>query len=140
MCQHRKGGRFELLFPHQSDSVAYSVSSQANVYHGTSPSTPPVSSNPSSPYPSPYPDSIALKVYKTSILSFKSRSAYMVGEHRLKNAYTAVSNPRKMVRTWAEKELRNLRRLGAGGINAPRVVEVRENVLVMEFLGDVDGK
>lgn len=113
---------------------------QANVYHGASPSPPPVNSNPAAPYPSPYPASIALKVYKTSILSFKSRAAYMVGEHRLKHAYTAVSNPRKMVRTWAEKELRNLRRLDAGGVACPKVVEVRENVLVMEFLGDVDGK
>jgi RIO kinase 1 len=46
-----------------------------------------------------------------------------------------------MVRLWAEKELRNLRRLAAEGIKTPRAVEVRENVLVMEFLGkDVDGE
>ena len=113
---------------------------QANVYHGTSPTTPPISTNPSSPYPDPYPASIALKVYKTSILSFKTRSAYMVGDNRLKNSYTAVSNPRKMVRTWAEKELRNLRRLWNGGVKCPVVVDVRENVLVMEFLGGVDGR
>ncbi len=43
-----------------------------------------------------------------------------------------------MVRLWAEKELRNLRRLEEGGIRAPRVVEGRENVLVMEFLGHDD--
>lgn len=41
-----------------------------------------------------------------------------------------------MVRVWAEKEMRNLRRLEQGGIRAPRVFEVKENVLVMEFLGD----
>jgi RIO kinase 1 len=40
-----------------------------------------------------------------------------------------------MVRLWAEKELRNLRRLVQGGIRAPIVIEQRENVLVMEFLG-----
>ncbi len=64
----------------------------------------------------------------------------MVGDNRLKNSYTAVSNPRKMVRTWAEKELRNLRRLWNGGVRCPVVVDVRENVLVMEFLGAVDGR
>lgn len=41
-----------------------------------------------------------------------------------------------MVRLWAEKELRNLKRLGNGGVRCPGVVEGRENVLVMEFLGD----
>lgn len=40
-----------------------------------------------------------------------------------------------MVRLWAEKELRNLRRLVQGGVRAPIVIEQRENVLVMEFLG-----
>lgn len=86
-------------------------------------------------YPTPYPTNLALKIYKTSILSFKSRSQYIAGSHRFRNAYTKVTNPRKMVRVWAEKELRNLRRLDDGGIRCPKVVECRENVLVMEFLG-----
>lgn len=43
-----------------------------------------------------------------------------------------------MVRVWAEKELRNLRRLEQFGVRAPRVVEGKENVLVMEFLGTDD--
>jgi tRNA A-37 threonylcarbamoyl transferase component Bud32 len=86
-------------------------------------------------YPSPYPRNLALKIYKTSILSFRTRSQYIAGSHRFRNAYTKVTNPRKMVRVWAEKELRNLRRLADGGIRCPKVVECRENVLVMEFLG-----
>jgi RIO kinase 1 len=40
-----------------------------------------------------------------------------------------------MVKVWAEKELRNLRRLEQAGVRAPRVVEGKENVLVMDFLG-----
>ena len=40
-----------------------------------------------------------------------------------------------MVKVWAEKELRNLRRLEQAGIRAPRVVVGKENVLVLEFLG-----
>lgn len=44
-----------------------------------------------------------------------------------------------MVRLWAEKEMRNLKRLKAADIPCPEPLEVRENVLVMSFLGDKDG-
>jgi RIO kinase 1 len=44
-----------------------------------------------------------------------------------------------MVRLWAEKELRNLRRLRGAGIPCPEPLEVRENVLVMGFLGNREG-
>lgn len=47
--------------------------------------------------------------------------------------------PAKWVRMWAEKEMRNLRRLVAAGIPCPEPIEVRENVLVMTFLGDSEG-
>lgn len=60
----------------------------------------------------------------------------MVGEHRFKGEYTSSKNPRKMVRVWAEKELRNLKRLEQGGVPSPKVIEVKQNVLVMEYLGD----
>lgn len=87
------------------------------------------------PEPSPYPPTIAVKIYRTSILNFRSRKSYIEGEHRFRGGYTSAKNPRKMVRLWAEKELRNLRRLVQGGVRAPIVIEQRENVLVMEFLG-----
>jgi RIO kinase 1 len=60
------------------------------------------------------------------------------GEHRFRRGYNR-KNPRKMVRLWAEKELRNLRRLRAAGIPCPEPLEVRENVLVMSFLGNREG-
>ncbi len=60
----------------------------------------------------------AVKVFKTSILVFKDRDKYVSGEYRFRNGY-CKSNPRKMVQTWAEKEMRNLRRLHAAGIPAP---------------------
>lgn len=58
----------------------------------------------------------------------------MSGEFRFRHGYCR-SNPRKMVRTWAEKEMRNLVRLETGGIRAPRPLLLRSHVLVMEFLG-----
>ena len=48
-------------------------------------------------------------MFKTSILVFKDRDKYVTGEFRFRRGY-CKSNPRKMVRLWAEKELRNLTR------------------------------
>mmetsp|Transcript_58750 Transcript_58750/g.139998 ORF Transcript_58750/g.139998 Transcript_58750/m.139998 type:complete len:573 (-) Transcript_58750:14-1732(-) len=76
----------------------------------------------------------AVKVYKTSILVFKDRARYVEGEFRFRNGY-CKGNPRKMVAQWAEKEMRNLKRLASAGILCPEVVEVRQNVLVMDFIG-----
>ncbi|GLB38338.1 putative protein kinase superfamily, RIO-type Ser Thr kinase family protein [Lyophyllum shimeji] len=99
-----------------------STGKEANVYHALTPEN----------------AHLALKIYKTSILVFKDRDKYVTGEHRFRRGYSR-RNPRKMVRLWAEKEMRNLKRLVAAGIPCPDPVEVRENVLVMSFIGDKDG-
>ena len=57
----------------------------------------------------------------------------MEGEFRFRNGPTG-KNPRKMVRMWAEKELRNLRRLEEK-IPCPKPLLVKSNVLVMDFIG-----
>jgi len=79
-------------------------------------------------------DEFAVKIYKTSILVFRDRDKYVSGEHRWRKGY-CKSNPRKMVKTWAEKELRNYRRIYAAGIRTPRPILLKGHVLVMEFLG-----
>ena len=48
---------------------------------------------------------LAVKVYKTSILVFKDRDRYVSGDYRFRTGYSK-SNPRKMVKVWAEKEFR----------------------------------
>ncbi|XP_041987310.1 serine/threonine-protein kinase RIO1 [Aricia agestis] len=77
----------------------------------------------------------AVKIFKTSILVFKDRDKYVSGEYRFRNGYCR-SNPRKMVRTWAEKELRNLHRLYNAGINVPEPIILRSHILVMAFMGE----
>ncbi|KAI8969622.1 RIO1 family-domain-containing protein [Trametes punicea] len=99
-----------------------STGKEANVYHAVSPDH----------------RHLALKIYKTSILVFKDRDRYVSGEFRFRRGYSR-HNPRKMVRLWAEKEMRNLKRLRAAGIRCPEPIEVRENVLVMTFVGNKDG-
>lgn len=80
----------------------------------------------------------AIKVYKTSILVFKDRDRYVTGEHRFRSGYNKGNN-RAMVKVWAEKEFRNLKRLYLAGIPCPEPVYLRLHVLVMSFLGDKKG-
>lgn len=80
----------------------------------------------------------AIKVYKTSILVFKDRDKYVSGEFRFKHGYNKSSN-RAMVKVWAEKEYRNLRRLHAAGIPCPEPVYLKAHVMVMSFLGSSKG-
>lgn len=80
----------------------------------------------------------AIKVYKTSILVFKDRAKYVTGEYRFRQGYNKGNN-RAMVKVWAEKEMRNLKRIYAAGIPCPEPVYLRLHVLVMGFLGDSKG-
>jgi RIO kinase 1 len=80
---------------------------------------------------------IAIKIYKTSILVFKDRDRYVSGDSRFSKY--SKHNPRKMVKMWAEKEMRNLKRLVTAGINCPEPLYLKLHVLVMTFLGDKKG-
>ncbi|XP_041847481.1 serine/threonine-protein kinase RIO1 isoform X1 [Melanotaenia boesemani] len=95
-----------------------STGKEANVYHASTSAG----------------DSRAIKIYKTSILLFKDRDKYVSGEFRFRHGY-CKGNPRKMVRTWAEKEMRNLIRLQTAGIPSPEPVLLRSHVLLMGFIG-----
>lgn len=124
------------------DSIAGCISTgkEANVYHATSTIDPTVWTTTRNPHIRP--DSaeegktweLAVKVYKTSVLVFKDRARYVEGEFRFRRGGYQSGNPRKMVAQWAEKELRNLKRIKQF-IPCPDVYEVRQNVLVMGFLG-----
>lgn len=95
-----------------------STGKEANVYHAVSKGG----------------EEYAIKIYKTSILVFKDRDKYVSGEFRFRHGYCR-SNPRKMVRTWAEKEMRNLLRMQNAGLPVPTPVLLRSHVLVMSFCG-----
>ncbi|XP_026454086.1 serine/threonine-protein kinase rio1-like [Papaver somniferum] len=95
-----------------------STGKEANVYHATKEDG----------------QEFAVKVYKTSVLGFKDRDRYIQGDYRFRYGY-CKHNPRKMVKTWAEKEMRNLMRLKAAGIRCPTPILLRLHVLVMEFVG-----
>ena len=98
-----------------------STGKEANVYYASTPSG----------------ESRAIKIYKTSILMFKDRDKYVTGEFRFRRGY-CKGNPRKMVRTWAEKEMRNLCRLKTANIPCPEPIRLRSHVLLMGFIGKDD--
>lgn len=105
-----------------SISGCISTGKEANVYHAVTEDG----------------KNLAVKIYKTSILVFKDRDKYVSGEYRFRQGYSK-SNPRKMVKVWAEKEMRNLKRLYQAGIPCPEPLTLRSHVLVMTFLGTKDG-
>lgn len=94
-----------------------STGKEANVYHATGTE-----------------NDLAVKIYKTSILTFKDRERYVTGEFRYRHGY-CKSNPRKMVAVWAEKEMRNLARMHEAGLTVPKPHMLKGHVLVMDFLG-----
>lgn len=107
-----------------------STGKEANVYHAVGGST-------SNDTHLPKYTNMAIKIYKTSILVFKDRDRYVSGDSRFSRY--SKHNPRKMVKMWAEKEMRNLKRLWGAGIPCPEPVYLKLHVLVMSFLGDEKG-
>ncbi|XP_033608866.1 serine/threonine-protein kinase RIO1 isoform X2 [Cryptotermes secundus] len=95
-----------------------STGKEANVYHATGKEN----------------QDVAIKIYKTSILVFKDRDKYVSGEFRFRRGYCR-HNPRRMVRTWAEKEIRNLVRMHSEGLPVPAPILLRGHVLLMDFIG-----
>ena len=120
-----------------------STGKEANVYYAkagkaaamaTTTTATAVTSTNSTTTPATPVTEFAIKIYKTSILVFKDRDKYVSGEHRWRKGY-CKSNPRKMVKVWAEKEMRNYRRLHMAGIPCPEPILLKSHVLLMEFLG-----
>lgn len=106
-----------------------STGKEANVYHAVA-----ASEDPDTP-----DTQVAIKVYKTSILVFKDREKYVTGEFRFRKGFNKGDN-RAMVKLWAEKEMRNLKRIHASGIPCPEPLYLRRHVLGMTFIGDSKGK
>ncbi|KIW25251.1 uncharacterized protein PV07_08443 [Cladophialophora immunda] len=102
-----------------------STGKEANVYHAVA----------ASEDDSQEDTHVAIKVYKTSILVFKDREKYVTGEFRFRKGYKTRDN-RAMVKMWAEKEMRNLKRIHAARIPCPEPLYLRRHVLGMSFIGN----
>lgn len=77
---------------------------------------------------------LAIKIYYTSTAEFrKGMMKYIQGDPRFKRF---KKSPRGIIYTWTQKEYKNLRRVEAAGINAPRPIAFQRNILVMTFIGE----
>jgi RIO kinase 1 len=78
-------------------------------------------------------EDLAVKIYLTASAEFKKGMLkYIEGDYRFKNV---KRNTRSLIFTWAQKEFRNLEQASRAKVRVPKPVAVKNNVLVMEFIG-----
>jgi RIO kinase 1 len=78
---------------------------------------------------------VAVKVYRINTSTFKHMSNYIIGDPRFKSIHPAK---RDIIFAWTTKEFKNLERLNRAGVNAPKPIIYKKNVLVMEYIGDFE--
>lgn len=76
---------------------------------------------------------VAIKIYRSNIQTSKWMIGYIKGDPRFTRYHKG--NTRELMTTWALKEYKNLDRAGKAGVACPHPMAVKENVLVMEFIG-----
>jgi len=75
----------------------------------------------------------AIKVYLTVSAEFrKGLLRYIEGDQRFKGVRR---DTRSLIFAWAMKEFRNLEQANAARVRVPKPVAVKNNVLIMEFIG-----
>jgi RIO kinase 1 len=80
---------------------------------------------------------LAVKIYLTVSAEFKKRMQYIAGDPR----FTEIKkDTRSFIAAWARKEFKNLKAAHEAGVRVPAPVAVEKNVLVMEFIGDDQGR
>jgi RIO kinase 1 len=82
---------------------------------------------------SPTKKFVAIKIYRTSITTFKKISKYLEGDPRF--CYIK-KNRREIIYEWAIKEFKNLERLKQSNIRAPIPIKRIKNIVVMEYIGN----
>jgi RIO kinase 1 len=76
---------------------------------------------------------VAIKIYRTSTLTFKHISSYIDGDPRFK--HTNKSH-RQIIEEWAKKEYKNLERLRHAKVRVPAPIKRKNNILIMDYIGD----
>ncbi len=75
---------------------------------------------------------LALKIYRITTSNFKAMQDYMHGDPRFGSV---KGTKRAIVSAWTRKEFRNLKRAEEVGVRVPHVYDMRENILIMELVG-----
>lgn len=101
------------------ETLDYPISTgkEANVFHATRPDG----------------SSIAVKIFRVNTATFRSFMTYIEGDPRFRSV---GRDRRDIVYTWAQKEYKNLERYFEAGCVVPQPIAYRNNVLLMEFIGE----
>lgn len=75
---------------------------------------------------------VAIKIFKFEGPSFQRRVQYLEGDKR----FSVPGSRRGLVRIFAKKEYANLKLCQEAGMRAPKPLKHKDNVVVMEFLGE----
>ncbi|MBN1800068.1 MAG: serine protein kinase RIO [Candidatus Lokiarchaeota archaeon] len=76
---------------------------------------------------------VAIKIYKIDNNTSKWMRNYIVGDPRFKKVPHNIS---KIIFLWASKEYKNLKRAHKVGLRVPKPIFIKNNILIMEYIGD----
>jgi RIO kinase 1 len=94
-----------------------STGKEANIFRGTTPEK----------------EFVAIKIFRTSTMTFKHIATYIEGDPRFSYGY---KNRRDIIEEWARKEYKNLVLLHQAKVRAPAPIKCVHNILIMEYIGD----
>ena len=75
---------------------------------------------------------VAIKIYKIDSNTSRWMRNYIIGDPRFKKIPHNVS---KIIFLWASKEFKNLQRAYKAGLRVPKPIYVKNNILLMEYIG-----
>jgi RIO kinase 1 len=75
---------------------------------------------------------VAIKIYKIDSNTSRWMKNYIIGDPRFKKV---PKNIAKIIYLWASKEYKNLKRAQSAGLRVPKPIYVRDNILIMEYIG-----
>ncbi|MCF2135762.1 MAG: serine protein kinase RIO [Candidatus Thorarchaeota archaeon] len=98
---------------------AISTGKEANVYYGIDSDGAPV----------------AVKIYRVTTAESDYMLEYILSDPRFQHV---KRKSRSLIPLWALKEFKNLLRYHEAGIRVPRPIDIARNIVVMEFIGDLE--
>ena len=75
---------------------------------------------------------VAIKIYRIGSSDFGKMLSYLKLDPRFK----AVGSKRQTISVWARREFKNLNKAYTSGVRCPNPIAVKNNILVMEFIGN----
>ncbi|MBD3341045.1 MAG: serine protein kinase RIO [Candidatus Lokiarchaeota archaeon] len=75
---------------------------------------------------------VAIKIYKIDRNTSRWMRNYISGDPRFKKVPHNIS---KIINLWASKEYKNLKRAYKAGLRVPQPLNIKDNILIMEYIG-----